>query len=232
MCAFFGSYRGKGDGNTITDRGYTGHEQNAYIKLIDMRARWYDPAIGRFISPDPIIPEPTNPQSFNRYSYVYNNPIKYTDPSGHCVFIPPFDTAVCVALLALALTGDSAQPPLPPPNYPINDIAIPCNSSLSDCFGDVVYLKDFADYDEDNPISIGEFEEFTDKVAEDLYTHDLSWPGYAAGRGAYDTPFYNNGQSERRTDEPTELWPADQQVCIETIGCSGRSEVNYIAQGM
>jgi len=46
-------------------------------------ARYYDPTIGRFISPDTIIRDPANPQCFNRYSYCLNNPLKYTDPSGH-----------------------------------------------------------------------------------------------------------------------------------------------------
>ena len=46
-------------------------------------ARYYDPTIGRFISPDTIVPSYMNPQSFNRYSYCLNNPLKYTDPSGH-----------------------------------------------------------------------------------------------------------------------------------------------------
>ncbi|MFP4345125.1 MAG: RHS repeat-associated core domain-containing protein, partial [Anaerolineales bacterium] len=46
-------------------------------------ARYYDPALGRFISADTIVPDPANPQSLNRYAYVYNNPLKYTDPSGH-----------------------------------------------------------------------------------------------------------------------------------------------------
>jgi RHS repeat-associated protein len=45
-------------------------------------ARYYDPALGRFIQPDSIVPEPGNPQSFNRYSYVLNNPLRYTDPTG------------------------------------------------------------------------------------------------------------------------------------------------------
>ncbi|MDW8101216.1 MAG: RHS repeat-associated core domain-containing protein [Anaerolineae bacterium] len=48
-------------------------------------ARWYDPSLGRFLQPDPLVPEPGNPQALNRYSYVLNNPIKYTDPSGHWV---------------------------------------------------------------------------------------------------------------------------------------------------
>ena len=50
-----------------------------------MRARWHAPEIGRFASVDTIVPDPMNPQAFNRYSYRYNNPVKYTDPSGHCV---------------------------------------------------------------------------------------------------------------------------------------------------
>ncbi len=43
-----------------------------------------DPWIGRFIQPDSIVPNPANPQALNRYSYVYNNPMRYTDPTGHC----------------------------------------------------------------------------------------------------------------------------------------------------
>ncbi len=43
-----------------------------------------DLGIGRFISPDTIVPDPVNPQQFNRYTYSLNNPVKYLDPSGHC----------------------------------------------------------------------------------------------------------------------------------------------------
>jgi hypothetical protein len=46
-------------------------------------ARWYDPELGRFISADSIVPNPGNPQALNRYSYTLNDPLKYTDPSGH-----------------------------------------------------------------------------------------------------------------------------------------------------
>jgi hypothetical protein len=60
-----------------------------------MNARYYMPEIGRFISPDPIVPDPANPQTFNRYEYGLNNPIKYTDPTGHC--IDGISTWVCVA---------------------------------------------------------------------------------------------------------------------------------------
>jgi hypothetical protein len=51
---------------------------------MDYNARYYSALLGRFISPDTIIPDPTNPQSLNRYSYVYGNPVKFADPSDHC----------------------------------------------------------------------------------------------------------------------------------------------------
>ena len=46
-------------------------------------ARWYDPSLGRFVSADTIVPNPGNPQSLNRFACVYNNPLRYVDPSGH-----------------------------------------------------------------------------------------------------------------------------------------------------
>jgi RHS repeat-associated protein len=68
---------------TVTDRGYTGHEHLDKFGLINMNGRIYDPQLGRFLSPDPFVTSPENPQNYNRYSYVLNNPLKYTDPSGY-----------------------------------------------------------------------------------------------------------------------------------------------------
>jgi hypothetical protein len=48
-------------------------------------ARWYDPYLNHFTQPDSIVPDPYNSQDWNRYSYARNNPLKYTDPSGHKV---------------------------------------------------------------------------------------------------------------------------------------------------
>jgi RHS repeat-associated protein len=69
--------------DTMTNYGYTGHKEIAYIKLVDMQARWYAPEIQRFISADTIVPDPTNPQSLNRYAYVLNNPVNLVDPTGN-----------------------------------------------------------------------------------------------------------------------------------------------------
>ncbi|MBI5745736.1 MAG: RHS repeat-associated core domain-containing protein [Nitrospirae bacterium] len=62
---------------------YTSQELDDSTGLYFYNARYYDPALGRFISADSIIPNPRDPQALNRYSYARNNPIIYIDPSGH-----------------------------------------------------------------------------------------------------------------------------------------------------
>ncbi|MES1944210.1 hypothetical protein PC39_08844 [Salinisphaera sp. PC39] len=66
----------------ITDRGFTDHEHLDHVGLIHMNGRVYDPILGRFTSADPVIQFPKSTQGFNRYTYVNNNPLSYTDPSG------------------------------------------------------------------------------------------------------------------------------------------------------
>lgn len=67
---------------SITRDGYTGHEALGRLGLNHMNGRVQDAITGRFLSADPFITEPFNTQNFNRYSYVYNNPLSYIDPSG------------------------------------------------------------------------------------------------------------------------------------------------------
>jgi RHS repeat-associated protein len=86
-------------GATVTDRFYTGQRWEASLGLYDYRARFYDPALGRFLQPDPLVPEPGNPQALNQYAYVYNNPLRYTDPSGHC----PWCVVIAKTLLQTAV---------------------------------------------------------------------------------------------------------------------------------
>ncbi len=63
-----------GEGTLATDFGFTGQRSVAGTGLVFMHARFYDPLLGRFVSADTIVPDPGDPQSFNRYSYVLNNP--------------------------------------------------------------------------------------------------------------------------------------------------------------
>lgn len=61
---------------------FTGHEHLDHLGLVHMNGRIYDASLGRFMSADPFIAQPTNLQNYNRYAYVNNNPLSYTDPSG------------------------------------------------------------------------------------------------------------------------------------------------------
>ncbi len=71
-----------GSGSVSLAYRFTGQRWDGVIKLYDYNARYYDSAIGRFIQPDTIVPNPGNPQDLNRYTYVRNNPVRYADPTG------------------------------------------------------------------------------------------------------------------------------------------------------
>ncbi len=66
-----------------TSRGYTGHEHLDRTGLIHMNGRVYDPTLGRFLSADPLVQAPYFSQSYNRYTYTFNNSLILTDPSGY-----------------------------------------------------------------------------------------------------------------------------------------------------
>ena len=76
----------------LFDRGYTGHEHLERFDLINMNGRVYDPRVCRFLSPDPFVQSPGYSQSYNRYAYAFNNPLKYVDLSGYSNK-PPVDFA-------------------------------------------------------------------------------------------------------------------------------------------
>ncbi|QHE86273.1 RHS repeat domain-containing protein [Hydrogenophaga sp. BPS33] len=74
-----------------TNRGFTGHEHLDELDFIHMNARVYDPDVGRFLSPDPTVPEFTNPQAYNRYAYTINNPLNLVDRNGFAHTSPGSD---------------------------------------------------------------------------------------------------------------------------------------------
>ncbi|AJD50013.1 Rhs family protein [Isoalcanivorax pacificus W11-5] len=69
--------------DAATSKGFSGHEMLDQVGLIHMGGRVYDPTIGRFLSADPVIKGLENTESYNRYSYVLNSPLSFTDPSGY-----------------------------------------------------------------------------------------------------------------------------------------------------
>ncbi|MTK52135.1 RHS repeat-associated core domain-containing protein [Paludibacter sp.] len=93
------------EGKLIFSRGFTGHEHLNEFGLVNMNGRCYDPVLGRFLSPDPYIQAPDFSQSFNRYSYCVNNPLKYTDPNGKWALL---DDAITMVVGAVTNTITNA----------------------------------------------------------------------------------------------------------------------------
>ena len=97
-----------------TQMGYTGHREVASLGIVDMLGRIYDAKIGRFLQADPFVQDENNSQSYNRYSYVMNNPMSYTDPSGYFVDklweeIKPF-IGVIIAVVATIICNACSGP--------------------------------------------------------------------------------------------------------------------------
>ena len=92
------------DGNLATDHTYTGQVNDETTGLAFYNARYYDPATARFITPDSIVPNPNDGQDYNRYTYVRNNPVKYSDPTGNFVVLIPVG-AIAVAAISTAVVG-------------------------------------------------------------------------------------------------------------------------------
>ena len=89
-----------------TDRGFTGHEMLDDVSLVHMNGRVYDPDLGRFLSPDPVISDQANPQTINPYSYVSNNPLSFTDPNGFVAY--PIGDMMIRAIKSLTASGDTS----------------------------------------------------------------------------------------------------------------------------
>jgi RHS repeat-associated protein len=81
----YGTTRGS-SGTLPTDRTFTGQKQDS-TGLMYLNARYYDSALGQFLSPDTVVPDAGVVLDYNRYMYVRGNPLKYTDPTGHCAVL-------------------------------------------------------------------------------------------------------------------------------------------------
>jgi RHS repeat-associated protein len=96
-----------------TNRGFTGHEELDAVGLVHMNGRVYDPLLARFGTPDPTTESPFSTQGWNRYSYVGNSPLNFTDPSGYCFlgcFWQPIFAAIQNLFRSVPLIGSEHSP--------------------------------------------------------------------------------------------------------------------------
>ncbi len=90
-----------------TRDGFTGHEQLDHLGLVHMGGRVYDPVVGRFLSPDPIVHAPEWSQDLNRYAYAWNNPLSIVDPTGYAETVPCLmDQGRCAQVTVFGLRDD------------------------------------------------------------------------------------------------------------------------------
>ncbi|MCG7501719.1 FG-GAP-like repeat-containing protein [Tenacibaculum sp. Mcav3-52] len=95
---------------TLINRGYTGHEHFMGVALIHMNGRMYDAKLGRFLSPDNYMQKPFSTQSFNRFGYVWNNPLKFTDPSGEIFWMVVIASAVFGGVVGASQAVSQGKP--------------------------------------------------------------------------------------------------------------------------
>ncbi len=131
----------------LTTRGFTGHEMLDEVGIIHMNGRIYDAKLARFLQADPFIQDPLNTQSLNRFSYVWNNPLNATDPSGYFGFLESlvlpfiFASTVQTAIYFIAESDNDLSP--------INSVLIPgvSQNSLSS-FASVADLDSYDAFNE------------------------------------------------------------------------------------
>jgi RHS repeat-associated protein len=90
---------------TSDSHQFTGQEADGETGLLYYLSRYYDPALGRFIQPDSIVPNPNSPRDLDPYAYAYNCPVGYTDPDGHApVLVIASALASAASIVSAGLT--------------------------------------------------------------------------------------------------------------------------------
>jgi RHS repeat-associated protein len=198
----FGEHR-ISSGDNPGDRDFTGQKQIGEICLLHYESRFYDPLTGHFVSADSIVPGEVHPQAYNRFSYVYNNPLGYIDPTGH-IGVPTGLPTPLFWLLGNLFSeeteseNDSSDwrrmeglPPVPPPTAPIPDLPspLPGYQALTDYIVGYRFKHRFSDTDktarevrrfiEGVGTDVDELEDFVRRVREtrDYQKHPVRYNG-------------------------------------------------------
>ncbi len=123
-------------GTTPTTFRFTGQREQSEIGLYFYNARWYDSSLGRFTSPDTIIPGAGNPLAWDRFAYTLNNPVRYTDPSGHASAPPMHDYDGDRPENYHPLTKPNSKQPVKPGSPQTR------NNQIADTLSDIAYYAD------------------------------------------------------------------------------------------
>lgn len=192
----------------FTDRGFTGHEHLLEFNLINMNGRVYDPVVGRFLSPDPFIAH-INPNGFNRYSYVSNNPLRFTDPTGF------LDRPERTALSAYPNTTPEGGPIIrnAPPHFgPPGSMPLPHNQINIGRFiresGPIGIIKD--------PVTGEDITIYQDELTGRIYyvVNDVYYKDW------FDVISINGFETERRFNHTQEI-VKEKRVYLETAANRG-----------
>ena len=173
------------DHDEYGSRGFTDHEHLDRVGIIHMNGRIYDPRIGRFLQPDPFVQFPFYGQNHNRYSYVFNDPMSWVDPSGFCGGDLDFGSPCLGPTLA-------GFPSLPPFGGGGLDIEIPINvpaTPVEDPFDPSVY----------EPPPVFTIPVPTGTSAVIVYSGTTRGAGHVHGR--IDQDFDRSGINDRRLRE-------------------------------
>ncbi len=223
-------------GDLNTDYHFTGQREEASLGIYYFGARWMDPSLGRFTSPDSIIPTSTQgTQAWDRYAFVNNNPVRYNDPTGHYI------AGNCNYRNPNCDFQQTDEPEYHSQSwwdwfFSGQDTSQSCIASLLECY----YSHENMQFENNQRITMEEFTKLLIAVYFDLKSMDDgalplgNSPFDKAIRIKFDTPFYNGTYwyRDEMTQERRLLPKANQVVCIESVKCSPRSFINYFAQGM
>ena len=245
-------------GTIYTDQLFTGQREMAGLGIYHYGARFYSPKLGRFLNADTIVPNAANPQDFNRYSYVYNNPINYIDPSGH---LPGyFDPIKSVSSVGGGGCGTRGQPSCGGGGTDTNDNGIP---DMPDSTVEIPQPSGVCEYDNiiectysggywpsgDYTFSDEEWAMFEQAIYLDIarranegdgfWTNEFDPPGPPSVRTDRLFLPYHTASYYDRQGYDTIFWNGSEtdprysgNICFESGACYDRTEVNYIAQGM
>ncbi len=108
-------------------RGHTGHEHLDRTGLIHRGGRVYDPTLGRFLSPDPLVGDSGSAQAWNGYSYVSNSPMSFVDPSGRSQ-APARTGCVMVGFVCQGQVGGAASG-----EFGVASVVSTCRYSYAEC---------------------------------------------------------------------------------------------------